>query len=107
MTIDFIKSELTLHTITTTPTTAFAAWFVDRKVSCFTNLVENEIVMNNGIVPYNQSREPRIYLEVTPLDNKTDKAGPNSHSEYHQKISDVLLGTYCPVYHLVMSLIIH
>ena len=31
--------------------------------------------MNNGIVSYNQSREPRIYLEIVPLAEKMNDVG--------------------------------
>ena len=66
------------------PTTSgFAAWFVDRKVSCYTDLAANEIIMNNGVIPYAESREPKIYLDVSPINNDDTKnsntnAGPNS-----------------------------
>ena len=64
------------------PTTSgFAAWFVDRKVSCYTDLAANEIIMNNGVIPYADSREPNIYLDVSPINNddtKNTNAGPNS-----------------------------
>ena len=74
------------------PTTnGFAAWFVDRKVSCYTtNLAANEIIMNNAVIPYSDSLEPNIYLNVSPINNENEidatnannankkNAGPNS-----------------------------
>mmetsp|Transcript_13547 Transcript_13547/g.29449 ORF Transcript_13547/g.29449 Transcript_13547/m.29449 type:complete len:525 (-) Transcript_13547:235-1809(-) len=56
---------------------AFAAWFVDRRASCFTDLAVNEIIMNNGVLPHSSSREPGIRLGVSPL-GKDDNAAPNS-----------------------------
>jgi len=57
---------------------AFAAWFVDRKVSCFTNLTPNEIIMNNAVLSHTQSREPSIHIDVTPLRTEQNTASPNS-----------------------------
>lgn len=57
---------------------AFAAWFVDRKVSCFTDLVPNEIIMNNNVLSHTQSREPSIQLDVSPLRTEQNTAPPNS-----------------------------
>ena len=55
----------------------FAAWFVDRRISCMTNLAVDEIIMNNAVLPYTSSREPSVHLEVTSLTSKEDW-GPDS-----------------------------
>ena len=37
--------------------------------------------MNNGVIPHADSREPKIYLDVSPINNDDTKnaiAGPNS-----------------------------
>ena len=62
-----------------TQTDGFAAWFVDRRVSCFTPLAADEIIMNAAVLPHSQSREPNIRIEVSPLDSsKEDTAQPDS-----------------------------
>ena len=65
-------------------THGFAAWFVDRRVSCFTPLAADEIIMNAGVLPHSQSREPNIRIEVSPLDNgsKSGDASALPDSEY-------------------------
>lgn len=55
----------------------FAAWFVDRRISCMTNLAVDEIIMNNAVLPYMSSREPSVHLEVSSLTSKEDW-GPDS-----------------------------
>jgi len=82
-----------------TRTDAFAAWFVDRRASCFADLAPNEIIMNNGVLPHSSSREPSIRLEVSPLlgDAANDVAEPNSEyvvkfvlpDEARARLSDV------------------
>jgi len=69
-----------LHLLPTT-THAFAAWFVDRRISCFTDLAENEIIMNNKVLSHSSSREPTIHLEVSPL-GKQDNNAAAPNSEY-------------------------
>ena len=57
---------------------AYAAWFVDRRVSCMTDLTANDsIIMNNGVLPHSVSREPSIRLQVSPL-GTDDNGAPNS-----------------------------
>ena len=58
---------------------AYAAWFVDRRASCFTPLVPDEIVMNNKITHHSNSREPGIHLDISPLE------GNQPASEYSVK----------------------
>jgi hypothetical protein len=48
---------------------AYAAWFVDRRVSCFTELKPDEIIMNNKVAHHSESREPGIHLDVSPLES--------------------------------------
>lgn len=73
-----LRAVLILASCFVLPTTnAFAAWFVDRRVSCMTDLATNEIIMNNGVLPHSASREPSIRLEVSPL-GRDDNAEPNS-----------------------------
>ena len=48
---------------------AYAAWFVDRRISCLTELKPNEIVMNNKIVHHLESRAPSVHLDVAPLES--------------------------------------
>ena len=48
---------------------AYAAWFVDRRVSCFTELKPDEIIMNNKILHHAKSIEPGIHLDVSPLES--------------------------------------
>ncbi|KAL9190380.1 hypothetical protein ACHAXT_007591 [Thalassiosira profunda] len=55
---------------------AFAAWFVDRKVSCFTDLAPGEIVMNNGVLSHSESREPGIRIDVAAV--KEDNGAPGT-----------------------------
>ena len=57
---------------------AYASWFVDRRLSCLTDLAPNEIIMNNEVKSHAASREPSIRLEVSPLGD--DRAAP--HAEY-------------------------
>lgn len=57
----------------------FAAWFVDRRISCMTNLAVDEIIMNNAVLPYTSSREPSVHLEVTSLTSKEDWGPASEH----------------------------
>jgi len=62
------------------PTTnAFASWFVDRRLSCFTDLVANEIIMNNEVKPHSISQEPNIRIEVSPLGEDVHAAPSSEH----------------------------
>mmetsp|Transcript_18944 Transcript_18944/g.28297 ORF Transcript_18944/g.28297 Transcript_18944/m.28297 type:complete len:496 (+) Transcript_18944:8-1495(+) len=59
---------------------AYAAWFVDRRASCFTELVPDEIVMNNKILHHSKSIEPGVHLDISPLESNKP-----SSSEYAVK----------------------
>lgn len=58
----------------------FAAWFVDRRISCMSDLGPGEIIMNNAVLPHASSREPTVRVEVSPLlgSGGGEDAGPGS-----------------------------
>ena len=60
----------------------FAAWFVDRRISCMSDLAPDEIIMNNAVLPHASSREPTVRVEISPLLGRSggggDDAGPGS-----------------------------
>ncbi|KAL3790850.1 hypothetical protein HJC23_004480 [Cyclotella cryptica] len=45
---------------------AFASFFVDRRASCFTELLVGEVIMNNKVKHHSESVEKEIHLEVSP-----------------------------------------
>lgn len=48
----------------------FAAWFVERSSSCYINVRDtSEVVMNNFIVPYEQTLYPDIFIEIYDASN--------------------------------------
>ena len=74
---------------------AFASWFVDRRISCMTDLAENEIIMNNAVLPHSGGPEPGIRIEVSALEGVAGDVRPDG--EYvvkfvlpdHAAVSDV------------------
>ncbi|KAL7551523.1 hypothetical protein ACHAWF_014709 [Thalassiosira exigua] len=72
-------------------TDAFAAWFVDRRASCFTEFVPGEVVMNAKIVgpsPSSSERAGLPRLDVVSLDGEDDEAAPGSEYAVRFAIPD-------------------
>lgn len=48
----------------------FAAWFVERSSSCYINVRDSsEVVMNNFIIPFEQTLHPEIFIEIYDSSN--------------------------------------
>lgn len=56
---------------------SFASWFVERSVSCWTDLAEGEVVMNNDILPVSKSTFPQTTIQVLD-DNDNDLVVDNT-----------------------------
>jgi hypothetical protein len=49
----------------------FAAWFVERSSSCYINVRDSsEVVMNNFIIPFEQTLHPEIFIEIYDSSNR-------------------------------------
>ncbi|KAL7506191.1 hypothetical protein ACHAXN_007477 [Cyclotella atomus] len=60
---------LLLLVVSTIPhASSFASFFVDRRTSCFTSLLVDEVIMNHPVQPHSSSNEG-IYLRVEPSDD--------------------------------------
>ncbi len=73
----FITADISLQVLIVLscilqPVNGYASWFVERSSSCWVALRDpSEVIMNNKIVPYEQSSTPNVKVELYEKDSGT------------------------------------